>query len=98
MALALRRAFAALPFPQESSNLRADPAARFGALSNGMRYVILPNREPRDRVAMRLLVLSGSLQEADDERGLAHYLEHMAFDGSTHFAPATLIEDFQRLG
>ena len=39
-----------------------------------MRYVILPNHEPRDRVSLRLLVLSGSLEEKDDQRGLPHYL------------------------
>jgi zinc protease len=86
------------PFPQEKSDLKADPAATFGTLPNGMRYVILPNREPRDRASLRLLVLSGSLEETNDQRGLAHFLEHMAFNGSTHHAPGTLVEYFQRLG
>ncbi len=86
------------PFPQAASDLRPDPAAHFGALPNGLRYVVLPNREPRGRAALRLLVLSGSLEEKEDQRGLAHYLEHMAFNGSTHYAPGTLVEYFQRLG
>ena len=88
----------ALPFPQEGSDLKPDPAARFGALSNGLRYVILPNHEPKGRASLRLLVLAGSLQEADDQRGLAHFLEHMAFNGSTHYPPGTLVEFFQRMG
>jgi zinc protease len=91
-------ALAAAPFPQAASDLKPDPAARFGALPNGFRYVILPNREPRGRAALRLLVLSGSLEEREDQRGLAHFLEHMAFNGSTHYPPGTLVEYFQRLG
>jgi zinc protease len=47
---------------------------------------------------MRLLVLAGSLEEKDDERGLAHFLEHMAFKGSAHYAPGTLVKSFQRMG
>ena len=47
---------------------------------------------------MRLLVLAGSLHETDDQRGLAHFLEHMAFNGSTHYPPGTLVEFFQRIG
>ena len=85
-------------FPQEKSDLQPDPAAAFGALPNGIRYVILPNREPKDRASLRLLVLSGSLEETEGQRGLAHYLEHMAFNGSTHHPPGTLVEYFQRLG
>jgi zinc protease len=88
----------ALPFPQEGSDLKPEPAARFGALANGLRYVVLPNHEPKGRVSMRLLVLAGSLQEKEGQRGLAHFLEHMAFNGSTHYAPGTLLEFFQRMG
>lgn len=89
---------APIPFPQAGSDLKPDPALHFGVLPNGLRYVIMPNREPRERVSMRLLVLCGSLDEHDDERGLAHYLEHMAFNGSTHFAPDTLVKYFQQMG
>ncbi|MBS0663385.1 MAG: insulinase family protein [Verrucomicrobia bacterium] len=89
----------ALPgFAQATSDLAADPAAKFGTLPNGFRYVILPNHEPKGRVSLRLLVLAGSLQETDDQRGLAHFLEHMAFNGGEHFKPGTLVEFFQRMG
>jgi zinc protease len=88
----------ALPFPQASSDVAPDPAARFGALPNGLRYVIYPNHEPRERASLRLLVLAGSLNENADQQGLAHFLEHMAFNGSAHYPPGTLIEFFQRMG
>jgi zinc protease len=85
-------------FPQQESDLKADPDARFGRLENGVRYVVLPNHEPKDRASLRLLVLAGSLNEKEDQRGLAHFLEHMAFNGSTHYPPGTLVEFFQRMG
>lgn len=88
----------AVPFPQEGSDLKPDPAAHFGALPNGLRYVIRPNHEPKGRVSLRLLVLAGSLQETDEQRGLAHFLEHMAFNGSKHYPAGTLVKFFQRMG
>ncbi len=89
---------AALPFPQAGSDLHADPAAKFGTLPNGLRYVVMANHEPKNRASLRLLVLAGSFEETDAQRGLAHFLEHMAFNGSTHYAPGTLVERLQRLG
>ena len=80
------------------TDLPADPALRYGRLENGMRYVVMANKEPRERVALRLLVEAGSLHESEDQRGLAHFLEHMAFNGSEHYPPGTLIEFFQRMG
>ncbi|MBA3881223.1 MAG: insulinase family protein [Chthoniobacterales bacterium] len=91
-------ALQALPFPQDTSDLKPDPAAHFGKLKNGLRYVILPNHEPKGRASLRLLVLAGSLQESEEQRGLAHFLEHMAFNGSRHYPPGTLVEFFQRMG
>src|SRR5437763_5960936 len=88
----------AIVFPQQESDLKPDPAARFGRLENGVRYIILSNHEPKDRVSLRLLILAGSLNEKDDQRGLAHFLEHMAFNGSEHYPPGTLVEFFQRMG
>ena len=85
-------------FAHESSDLKADPAARFGTLANGLRYVVLPNAEPKGRVSLRLLITAGSFMENENQRGLAHFLEHMSFNGSTHYAPGTLVEFFQRMG
>src|SRR5208283_2621832 len=98
LALAASLRAAAIPFPQAGSDLKADASARFGTLPNGLRYVVFPNHEPKARVSLRLLVLAGSFEETEAQCGLAHYLEHMAFNGSTHFAPGTLVERLQRLG
>ncbi|KPC55077.1 M16 family metallopeptidase [Amantichitinum ursilacus] len=85
-------------FPQDHSDIKPDPAVTFGKLDNGIRYAILPNSEPKGRASLRLLVKAGSMNETDDQQGLAHFLEHMAFKGSTHYAPGTLVNYFQRLG
>jgi zinc protease len=85
-------------WPHEQSDLEPDPSVRYGTLENGLRYVLMPNHEPKGRVAMYLNVQSGSLHETDEQRGLAHYLEHMLFEGSTHYPPGTLIEYFQSIG
>ena len=90
-------AFAA-NFAHETSDLPADPAIKWGRLENGLRYAILPNTEPKGRVSARLTVHVGSLYENENQRGLAHFLEHMAFNGSTHFPSASVVEFFQRLG
>jgi len=85
-------------WPQDSSDLSVDPRLVFGTLDNGLRYVVVRNREPKDRVALYLDVQAGSLNETDEQRGLAHYLEHMLFNGTTHYPPGTLIEYFQSIG
>ncbi len=98
--LLLPRPLSARPpaFGQETSDLQPDPAAVWGRLPNGLRYVILPNKEPKARASLRLVVGSGSLYETDAQQGLAHFLEHLAFDGSAHYPPGTLVEYLQRLG
>lgn len=63
-----------------------------------MRYVIKKNHEPENRVAVYLDVQAGSLHENDNQRGLAHFLEHMMFNGSKHFPPGSLVGYFQSLG
>ncbi|MGD8369427.1 MAG: pitrilysin family protein, partial [Desulfobacterales bacterium] len=85
-------------FPHERSDLVPDPQARFGRLENGFRYVLLENSEPRNRVSMHLNVQAGSLQETEEQRGLAHFLEHMLFNGTEHFPPGELVKYFQRIG
>src|SRR5688572_5450739 len=89
---------AAIPFPLENSDLKIDPTAKYGTLPNGLRYVVRANKEPKERASLRLLVEAGALHEKDDQQGLAHFLEHMAFNGSKHFPPSSLIEFFQRMG
>ncbi len=85
------------PWPQEASDLVADPRATWGRLDNGLRYVILPTDAP-GRASLQLLIRAGSMYEADDQQGMAHFLEHLAFNGTKHFPPGQMIEYFQRLG
>ena len=85
-------------WPHEQSTLQPDPSIYFGRLENGLRFVLQPNGEPRDRVAVYLNVEAGSLHEKPEERGLAHYLEHMLFNGTTHFPPGELIDYFRSIG
>lgn len=82
----------------ESSELTPDERIVFGELENGFRYALMPHDAKPGLVSMRLLVGVGSLDEDEDERGLAHFIEHMAFEGTTNFKPGELIEFFQRLG
>src|SRR4051812_50103216 len=63
-----------------------DPAVTVGTLSNGMRYYIRENHKPEKRAELRLVVNAGSVLEDEDQRGLAHMVEHMAFRGTKHFA------------
>lgn len=67
-------------------------------LPNGLRYAIQKNGTPRGQVAMRLVILAESMHEADDQRGLAHFLEHMAFHGSRNVADREMERTLQRLG
>ncbi len=85
------------PFSQQPASL-VDPALVRGVLPNGFQYVLLENHTPKDRVSMHLNVFAGSANETDQEQGIAHYLEHMVFNGSTHFKPGELIAFFQKIG
>src|SRR5207237_3475188 len=73
-------------------------AVRTGTLPNGLTYYVRKNSRPASRVLLRLAVKSGSLDEADDQQGLAHMLEHMAFNGSAHFPPGQLVSYFESTG
>lgn len=85
-------------WPSDRSDLAPDPALERGILENGLRYVVLRNTEPANRVAVFLSIQAGSLHETDSQRGVAHYLEHMLFNGTTHFPPGQLIAFFQDIG
>jgi zinc protease len=89
----------AIDWAHEQSDLKADSKAVWGKLENGLRYVIYPNKYPvAKRASMRLYINAGSLMEEDDQQGMAHFLEHMAFNGSKNFAAGTMVERFQRMG
>ncbi|MFT3991269.1 MAG: insulinase family protein [Luteolibacter sp.] len=88
----------ATPWPQASSDIAPDAKATYGTLKNGLRYVIYPNLEPPKRLSIRLHIATGSLMEADDQQGLAHFLEHMVFNGSKNFKADELVPRMQRMG
>lgn len=93
------QALAAPPvWTHEASDLAPHPRATFGRLPNGFRYVILTNTSPAKGASLRLRLDVGSLHEAEDERGLAHFLEHLAFAGSKNVGPGELFRSLERIG
>ncbi len=78
--------------------LPSDPALVSGRLPNGFSYIIRKHGNPEGRAAVWMHVSTGSLNETDQQRGIAHYLEHMAFNGSKNFPPGSVIDFFQSLG
>lgn len=72
-------------WPRELSDLPHDTDYVLGELPNGMRYMILPNQTPPRQVALRMLIDAGSMQERPGEEGVAHFLEHLAFRGTTKY-------------
>ncbi|MBI3490450.1 MAG: insulinase family protein [Acidobacteria bacterium] len=92
----------ALAQPPVTFNLRDsipfDAAVRTATLPNGLKYFVRKNDRPAKRVSLRLAVKAGSLYEADDQQGLAHLIEHMAFNGSAHFKPSELVSYFESVG
>ena len=87
---------AALAFAQ--SPLPNDPAVRTGKLENGMTYYIRHNAQPAERAEFYLATDVGAFQEADDQDGLAHFLEHMCFNGTKNFPGKALLEWLQSIG
>jgi len=85
-------------WPHQNSDLKPDSSVVYGVLPNGFRYILMKNAKPENRVSMHLDVQAGSANEIDEERGIAHYLEHILFCGSTHFKPGELIKYFQSIG
>ncbi|WP_428028215.1 M16 family metallopeptidase [Altererythrobacter sp.] len=82
----------------EDSDIPVDPAFRFGVLDNGMRYILRENATPEGTALVRLHIGSGSLDETDKERGLAHFLEHMAFNGSRRIPEGEMVKLLEREG
>ena len=85
-------------FAQNHSDIKPDPAVRFGKLANGMTYIIMKNATPPGTVSLRLRIAGGSLMESDRQQGLAHFIEHMAFNGSTHVAEGDMVKILERHG
>jgi zinc protease len=85
-------------WPQAQSDVRADPDVRFGSLPNGMRYAIKRQAIPAGQAALRLRFDAGSLMETDAQQGLAHFLEHMAFNGSKNVPEGEMVKILERHG
>ncbi len=81
-----------------TSDVAIDPAVRLGVLPNGMKYALMANATPKDSVVIRFRINAGSLAEREEQRGLAHFLEHMAFNGSTNVPEGEMIKLLERKG
>ncbi|NAW68057.1 insulinase family protein [Vibrio sp. V27_P1S3P104] len=82
--------------PLES--LRFNPNITVGTLANGFRYYIAKNSQPESRVYIRFVVNAGSMNEDDDQRGVAHIVEHMAFNGTAHYPGNQVIAELEKAG
>ena len=85
-------------WPQAVSDVAPDPRVRFGVLPSGMRYAIQKNATPPGQAALRLWFDAGSLDETDSQQGLAHFLEHMAFNGSKNVPEGDMVKILERHG
>lgn len=81
-----------------NAKLTIDPKTRTGVLPNGLHYYIHANSYPAKRAELRLAVNAGSIVEDDDQRGMAHVIEHMGFNGTTHFKKNELVNYLQSIG
>ena len=92
------------PFTPAASKIRPDqplpldPAVTVGKLENGIRYYIRKNADPANRADLRLVINAGSVLEDKNQRGLAHFIEHMAFQGTEHFKKQAIIDYMESIG
>ncbi|TWT44229.1 Peptidase M16 inactive domain protein [Phycisphaerae bacterium RAS1] len=96
-AISLCLALLSLPIAV-AQTLPTDPSLVTGELDNGLRYIVRRHAEPPGRATVWIHFHTGSLNETDAQRGIAHYLEHMAFNGSENFPPGSVVPFFQSLG
>jgi zinc protease len=81
-----------------SKKIPLDPSVKMGVLENGLTYYIKKNAKPENKVDLRLVVNAGSILENDDQRGLAHFMEHMNFNGTKRFPKNKLVDYLQSIG
>ena len=89
---------AGAPQDSEADRLQLNPAVRHGTLENGLTYYVQQNSRPEDRVQLRLVINAGSVLEEDEERGLAHFVEHMAFNGTEKYEKDAIIDYLEKTG
>src|ERR1700691_2284547 len=81
-----------------SQQMPVDPDVVVGTLPHGLRYYARADGAPRHRAELRLVVKAGSVLEDDDQQGLAHFVEHMAFSGTEHFPKQGVVQFLESLG
>ncbi|MES1256046.1 MAG: pitrilysin family protein, partial [Acidobacteriota bacterium] len=81
-----------------SQQMPVDPDVVVGTLPNGLRYYVRTNGKPARRAELRLVVKAGSVLEDDDQRGLAHFVEHMEFEGTRHFPGQSIVDFLSSVG
>lgn len=96
--LALLALPASLPAQDRDALLPVAPQVTTGTLANGIRYFVRQNSRPEHRVELRLVIQAGSVLEDDDQLGLAHFVEHMAFNGTRNFAKQELVNYLESIG
>ncbi|MFT3911689.1 MAG: insulinase family protein [Ferruginibacter sp.] len=84
--------------PAAAEKIPFNPKVKSGQLPNGLKYFILQNKKPENKVELRLAVNAGSILEADDQQGLAHFMEHMNFNGLKHFPHNDIVHYLQSVG
>ena len=89
---------AIVAFGQQPQALPNDPDVKVGKLENGLTYYIRHNEKPAQRAEFYLATNVGAFQEEDDQEGLAHFLEHMCFNGTKNFPGKALLEWLQSIG
>ena len=95
---ALAATGAAAQTPDPADPIPPDPAVITGTLDNGLAYFVHENDQPENRAELRLLVNAGSILEDDDQLGLAHFVEHMAFNGTRNFEKQALVNYLESIG
>ena len=85
-------------FPHDKSDLAAEQGIEYGRLPNGLRYAVMSNETPSNTASLLMRFDTGSVNEAEDERGLAHFLEHMAFNGSKNIPEDEMVKRLERFG
>ncbi|MCR5188298.1 MAG: insulinase family protein [Treponema sp.] len=104
VAIFLVISFASLGCASTSSNSNTDSALKWdskyklGNLDNGMSYYIRKNSIPANRITLRLVVKAGSCMEEEDQKGIAHLIEHMCFNGTEHFEKSAIVDYFEKIG
>ncbi len=97
-AISLLMAAMTLPAQEAPEKLPMDPEVRYGKLDNGLTYYIRHNEQPKQRAEFHIAQAVGAILEEDHQNGLAHFLEHMAFNGTQHFPGKGIINYFESVG